>query len=157
MTALVGSVIGSLAGKFLTAIGRGRTGPSFADVLRNALPPASGAPQGAAAWARSAGMVREAMKVEYLAGELEDLPVTSDEARRIAVRLWAVVQNLRGADESPDFADEVTSALEGFLSEMSEKFMLSEDDIRQLSQVTNEYMVRELPEAAGLSSPTPAT
>jgi hypothetical protein len=81
----------------------------------------------------------DAQVVDGIARRLADLPITSDEARRIASRLVRLVNDLktRGvADAQGRIAE--------FVSQVSRELVLSQNDAATLKRVTEDYAQREL-------------
>lgn len=149
MAAIVGGILGSLVAKLASSLVHGACDRkhSFAEILAAEGGRTTSIPGTAGTWAPS---VRQMREVALTAKRLLGLPVTSEEAEHIAADLWAIVESFKSGAAGRASAGDVKRALEGFISRISAKFRLSEDDQSRLARVVEDYAVRRLPEAVGL-------
>lgn len=123
MVNLIQGIARGLVGRLAARLLRAETGdqPPFAQLMAASM------------------SASDAQVVDGIARRLADLPITSDEARRIASRLVRLVNDLktRGvADAQGRIAE--------FVSQVSRELVLSQNDAATLKRVTEDYAQREL-------------
>ena len=141
-TSAAARIVGSLVAKRRSGAG------SFQSALLEAQKAAGHAE---AAHRRISAAATERAKIARLAQRLAALPVTCDEANRIAGNLWALVEDLKLSAGREGFEQYARGALTDFVERASRALMLSGEDRAQFARTARGYVDKELSGAVGLN------